>query len=413
MLHINTLAQAKKTARALEKALTSAGITLQHGKALDALAAMCGQGDWNSFKASLSVESLDKKLFDFELSHIEGTDGDEYGQESSLVAHTGFSLRYSATDELCDYVRVCDPLGRELMYWTSSEWAEDSECVMGAILGALVRGKPVNLPRPQKVTKRSPAIQDIDFSRLTCIIRGGQRLAVEVVENQALSYLANPSLVVDRNRDIVGNLEVLQVCTRDRDGFESMETVYAEELLDLTWSDEQKAFFNKAGERYDFYFEQSMESWFAQRSARLETSQEPAHDMKHRGEPAAAVEDPPLRLFSFTANSAPKDAKYPSWTANPPVVRMAIRSRIAAVSGDDLEQRIRDEWSSVELSDINFSPCPEDQAGPFTVYVDGGRYDTVPYLKQARDVAELVLETAKEEVTVEDVDRNQIWTVKP
>jgi len=34
------------------------------------------------------------------------------------------------------YVRVCGPDGREAGYWTWTEWKEDPQLVMGAILGA-------------------------------------------------------------------------------------------------------------------------------------------------------------------------------------------------------------------------------------------------------------------------------------
>lgn len=34
------------------------------------------------------------------------------------------------------YVRICDKNGHEQNYWTSSEWAEEPELVMGAIFGA-------------------------------------------------------------------------------------------------------------------------------------------------------------------------------------------------------------------------------------------------------------------------------------
>ena len=33
------------------------------------------------------------------------------------------------------YVRICTPKGVELVYWSSAEWEEDPEFVMGAIFG--------------------------------------------------------------------------------------------------------------------------------------------------------------------------------------------------------------------------------------------------------------------------------------
>jgi hypothetical protein len=34
------------------------------------------------------------------------------------------------------YIRVCDPDGDEIMYWSSDEWLDDPEVCIGAILGA-------------------------------------------------------------------------------------------------------------------------------------------------------------------------------------------------------------------------------------------------------------------------------------
>ena len=38
------------------------------------------------------------------------------------------------------YVRVCDIDGNEIAYWDKQEWAEDPECVMGAIFAAATGG---------------------------------------------------------------------------------------------------------------------------------------------------------------------------------------------------------------------------------------------------------------------------------
>lgn len=55
----------------------------------------------------------------------------------------GFSIRTdSASDnpEGSSFVRVCDRNGNEVAYWTSDEWRESPEEVMGAILGAAKSG---------------------------------------------------------------------------------------------------------------------------------------------------------------------------------------------------------------------------------------------------------------------------------
>lgn len=63
----------------------------------------------------------------------------DYGDECVLTLDNGMTLR---TDTYADhpagasYVRVCDPDGNEVAYWTYTEWQEDPQLVMGAIFGA-------------------------------------------------------------------------------------------------------------------------------------------------------------------------------------------------------------------------------------------------------------------------------------
>lgn len=51
MIQIESAKQAKKTARALEKYLATLGIELEHGNALNAIAVMAGNEDWNALAA--------------------------------------------------------------------------------------------------------------------------------------------------------------------------------------------------------------------------------------------------------------------------------------------------------------------------------------------------------------------------
>ena len=39
-----------------------------------------------------------------------------------------------------EYVRLCNPRGRELLYWDQEEWRDDPALVMGAIINAAARG---------------------------------------------------------------------------------------------------------------------------------------------------------------------------------------------------------------------------------------------------------------------------------
>ena len=71
------------------------------------------------------------------------TTDDEYGKEVVVRTEDGRELRSGAgADGDCtvtgEYVRVLDAAGREQGYWTSEEWREDPEVVMGAIVGCLL-----------------------------------------------------------------------------------------------------------------------------------------------------------------------------------------------------------------------------------------------------------------------------------
>lgn len=146
LLNLFAVRQAKKLARTLEKELADRGVTLAHGQALDTLARLAGRRDWKEVVRSRRPEVLDQQLLSVELEHIRHSADNDYGEEAALLVHTGFSLRYSAREEApCDYVRVCDPAGREVAYWVSDEWRDDPEGVMGAILGALARGEPLTV----------------------------------------------------------------------------------------------------------------------------------------------------------------------------------------------------------------------------------------------------------------------------
>ena len=150
MYTIESSRKAKQGAAALEKALAKAGLTLGRGKALDAVSRMAGFADWNAYAHSFSVQAIDAQLTDLEQSHVADAGSPDYGPESVILVHTGFTLRAPAFPEDVSYVRIVDPLGRETAYWTSDEWAESAEDVMGAVLGALCRGQPapdVEVPR--------------------------------------------------------------------------------------------------------------------------------------------------------------------------------------------------------------------------------------------------------------------------
>jgi hypothetical protein len=62
----------------------------------------------------------------------------DFGDETAVVAEgTGLTIRWAATTtcEFCDYVRVTNPDGSEVAYWTADEWVEDPSGVIGALVG--------------------------------------------------------------------------------------------------------------------------------------------------------------------------------------------------------------------------------------------------------------------------------------
>lgn len=405
MLNINTQAQAKKSARALEKALARNGIKLQRGKALDVLASLCGRQDWNALSQALSPEGVDAMLGDFEREHAADAAGDAYGEEHMLVAHTGFQLRYSAETEMVDYVRVCDPLGREIVYWTSNEWAEDPQLVMGAMLGALVRSQPVEVlkgpspapaPMPVKGARRMPTIQDVCFADVSAVcIDGSSGYRMNYVEDQVAGLLDEVgSAEFDEQKD-----ENAIFMERDDDGEVFEEQLTLEQLASLKWDPKKKMFVAPDGTTYEFYFPIDMQNWFdfvcAQQPASPE--QDRPADVAESNPPA----EPTLKLFTATFGS---DAA--------PVMQM--KTRIAGYSEADAKARLLAQYTAVPatLNEVTLKLSESWEVTRFCVFVDGGYYNGVASLEHAVQLAEVLEPSASDEVTIEDEDGNCLWTVK-
>jgi hypothetical protein len=81
------------------------------------------------------------RLMPGEMLHRDATSGNGYGEETTLVnVANGFALA-TPDDGAVDYVRVCDPDGGETAYWIADEFAESPAEVIGAMFGAMVRGR--------------------------------------------------------------------------------------------------------------------------------------------------------------------------------------------------------------------------------------------------------------------------------
>lgn len=137
--------QLRKLAKSLLKNLRAKYPELTLGELLEALAHTKGYSSWAALNQALSPGSLDAMLSDAELSHAhdsaeadlraEESGGPGYGDEISMQAHTGFFLKAPAHPKDCGYVRVCDPVGREVAYWVSDEWAQEPPKLWGQLSG--------------------------------------------------------------------------------------------------------------------------------------------------------------------------------------------------------------------------------------------------------------------------------------
>jgi hypothetical protein len=70
----------------------------------------------------------------------------DYGLETVMTLPDGFELRcepYESNDTGTSYVRIVDPDGDEVAYWTVDEWAREPQFVMGAIMGSLREHWPI------------------------------------------------------------------------------------------------------------------------------------------------------------------------------------------------------------------------------------------------------------------------------
>lgn len=386
LLNIHTPAQAKKTARALEKALARKGVTLAHGAALETLATMAGFEDWNAFTASMSEEAVNALLNDFELSHYEHTGDEDYGQEVALVAHTGFQLRYSATDEECDYVRVCDPLGRELMYWNQDEWRDDPAVVMGAILGALVRGEPEVVKRrksrmkqPSKAASaRIPSIRDLNFDAVHAVIFGGSCYNLEWREEDALAWLGRKA---DEDYEDWEYAPALRL-HREEDGLVWNEELTVGQLDDLTWNAGKRCFVDSHGVTYQFFLSMSVADAF--------------DGLRFEPKPTT-----PIAPVTPATSATPVSVEYRLYR-----MPHAFKPEKVLRAAKSVEQAVQSAVADGVVSDKGHF-CEEvdsDLFGPYLVHVNGGFYNEFESLNKAVKVAQGLLDAD------EDLDYAEVMT---
>ena len=269
MLTLNNLANASKIARSIEQFFEKEGAPLGHSKVLDALVGAAGFKNWNVAAATLSKDGVNEILHSFEREHTQVNEGLEYGPEVMLVAHTGFQLRYSSEAEGVDYVRVCDPLGREVAYWVSDEWQEDPTNVMGAMLGALVRGVPLKVkeqkkPKVRPSAKKAPSISDVDFMKVHSVVFNGSCFSVDWRNEDALKKLASLKTSGPLERpDDDGDIEDALNLSFVEDGLVFEENLRFDLLVSMKWSEEKRCFVCPAGSTYEFFIELSFADYYS------------------------------------------------------------------------------------------------------------------------------------------------------
>lgn len=448
MLNINNPAQAKKSARALEKALERKGITLQRGQALDVLASMCGRGDWNALSQAFSPAGINAQLQDFERQHIAQNDDVTYGPEAMLLMPTGFQLRYADGTGPCDYVRVCDPLGREVAYWNSDEWAQAPQEVMGALLGALARGKAVAAPQgasaenvPTSVsssTARLPTIQDVAFTDVSAVCIGGASgYRMNYVEDQVVGLLGEVgSDEFEENKD-----DYAIFMEREEDGQVITHQLSLELLASLKWDAAKKMFVAPEGTTYEFYFPVTMQAWFdmfchpekpsaltfgeLESGTTFTTEDVPGVLRKTCGNVAATAaganitfdaHEPVTLVYVPAQEEAPKPGQpklYAVTFGYDVASSMQQHGRIAGYDIVDARTRLMALYDSLpaHLTKVHLEECSAQEVTGFQVFVDGGFYDEVKSLEQALNLAEVLEPTGSDEVTIEDQDGNCLWVI--
>lgn len=171
MKFIFDMSAAESLAHTLEKVLAARMITLGHDQALDVLAELQGASNWSTLASTLSPTAIRDQLAPHERRHLRLNHDCTYGPEEQLRAQNGFGLCYGPTEGGCDYVRVIDPLGREIDYYSAEEWQEDPKTVMRQLLHAVARPDHHSEGHPHTTLANSERTPSIVNRPLTIYVR--------------------------------------------------------------------------------------------------------------------------------------------------------------------------------------------------------------------------------------------------
>jgi hypothetical protein len=386
MLHIFNTQDAKVVARSMEKYVATLGFEMKLGHAMDTLGVMSGFQNWAGLKNWLSETAVNARLSDVELKHIRESGDENYGPEYALVGHTGFELRYPAQGEL-EYVRVCDPLGRETAYWDSDEWATSPQDVMGAILGALAQRSPVTVgirKRAQNVMvpevkrqvekdgKRLPRIVDVPFDRVISVQIGQRWYLVTFADQEVLSGLAGQAQDEDIESDV--EHQALQIG-------EQGQSISLATLRELDWSATERCFVDQDGLAYRFNISVPFDDIWQS-------------------------EDEPV---SVGYKSAIKEARPEIYEMRAQRAGQMTTMRVVAETETLALSKFHLEFGQDNLTEMRV--VSDFEAGPFEVHVDGGLYDRVPTLEHAISLAEILESAAESEVEIFDKRGELLWNL--
>ena len=247
----------KNAAKVISKAVTQyTGQKFALGRAQEITARLFGFKDYNGLANWLTPEAALAEMSEVERDHAEGADDCSYENEFVIQASSGRFICAPAYPEECSYVRIVDRAGHELAYWTSDEWKEAPEEVMGAILGALKGLGSANLPLLHPVLQGEFApnarpgadIGSIDLSQVTRVRYNGERYNVESLkENWQAVFGAEKSSILWVKDDT----PVIRLFAEE-DGLVHEETILAGTLRAMVW-DEEKLEFSADGDTFEFW----------------------------------------------------------------------------------------------------------------------------------------------------------------
>lgn len=237
-----TIAEATRAAQALVHASKMLGQELKHCKALEHVARENGYTSWANFRLA-EVSRVDALLTNSERISVASSEGNEYGEEEVIYGKNGFALRFSVDDSgNVEHARVTDPMGREVVYYVDSEFAETPLEIVAALLRYMSRQATATLKQstPAKDEDSALASPGIALPELSSAVVNGRFYFVQ--------YSLGPDEIKAADSD-----ENVLFLNDTEDDVDYIHTLTKREFLRLTWDDKTQEFIGVNGDRYRFY----------------------------------------------------------------------------------------------------------------------------------------------------------------